>query len=259
VHACPPAHPEAAPLLDLLRERISSILGPRLRGLYLTGSLVTGDFDPAVSDVDLLAVLESAPRRDELAALEVMHREIVAAHPGWINRVEVSYLSRHALRSYRTRTSTMAVTSPGEPFHTKPAGRDWMLNWWVVREYGVALLGPPPSAFIGPISPAEVAVAVREGVAWRLVRVPIHRGGQVFTALTLCRALHTIETGGFTSKPSAAAWAAEAMPEWAELIGWAVDWWQHHWYDPVSDHAATLPRVTAFVEAVATRIGPPRE
>jgi len=42
-------------LLDLLLVEIQKVLGKKLKGLYLYGSLVWGDFDIGVSDIDLLA------------------------------------------------------------------------------------------------------------------------------------------------------------------------------------------------------------
>jgi hypothetical protein len=256
-HERPPfssEHPEVDALLDLLHRRIEACLGPGLRALYVTGSLVTGDFDLEVSDVDLLAVTSGPLDQREIDALAAMHGDLEEAEPRWTNRIEVAYLSADALRTFRTSTSTMAVTSPGEPFHTKPAGLDWLLNWHAVRERGVALRGPPPDALIGPISDDEVADALREAVEWRRTRVPTHRNGQVFTILTMCRALYTIEVGGLTSKRRAAAWAAGALPEWAGLIEGALTWWREHWYDRDVDHQATLPETTRFVNDVADRV-----
>ena len=44
------------PVLDELRSRIRLIFGERLLGLYLYRSLILGDFNPALSDIDLVAV-----------------------------------------------------------------------------------------------------------------------------------------------------------------------------------------------------------
>ena len=43
-------------LLNTLLTRMQSILHDKLVGLYLYGSLVTGDFDHDISDIDLLTV-----------------------------------------------------------------------------------------------------------------------------------------------------------------------------------------------------------
>ncbi|NJK45711.1 MAG: nucleotidyltransferase domain-containing protein [Pleurocapsa sp. SU_196_0] len=43
-------------MLDALRSGIAGVLGNNLVGVYVRGSLVTGEFDPATSDIDLLVV-----------------------------------------------------------------------------------------------------------------------------------------------------------------------------------------------------------
>jgi predicted nucleotidyltransferase len=40
-------YPDVDELLESLHSRIRAVLGERLAGLYLYGSLTTGDFDPA--------------------------------------------------------------------------------------------------------------------------------------------------------------------------------------------------------------------
>lgn len=41
-------------LLELILSSLQRILGAKLVGLYLNGSLVIGDFDPEISDIDLV-------------------------------------------------------------------------------------------------------------------------------------------------------------------------------------------------------------
>ncbi|MGH2461935.1 MAG: aminoglycoside adenylyltransferase domain-containing protein [Chloroflexota bacterium] len=245
-------------MLKLLQARIQGILGDNLVGLYLTGSLVTGDFDERVSDLDLVTVSSLDLNRAELDALARMHREIAVAETRWDNRIEVVYLTSEALRTYRTRTSTIAVTSPGEPFHTKNAGIDWLINWYVVRTKGMALFGPTPETLIEPISHAELIHAVRNSACWWRGRVenqePWERNAQVYAILTLCRALYTYETDDYTSKRRAALWAETAIPELAPVIRRALVSWRDDWYRKDLDHAATLAETTRFVNAVIDRI-----
>src|SRR5436189_78860 len=53
------SHPEINHVLDILLAQIQAILGKKLVGVYLYGSLVTGDFDTEISDIDVLAALSS--------------------------------------------------------------------------------------------------------------------------------------------------------------------------------------------------------
>jgi predicted nucleotidyltransferase len=203
-------YPDVNDVIALLLVQIQQILGARLVGCYLYGSLVTGDFDPADSDIDLVAVLASEPDEDDCAALLAMHRDFAEQHERWDDRIEVAYLSWHALRTYRTQTSAIAVISPGEPFHMKDAGSGWLLNWYVVRERGVALAGPLPQTLNAPISHGEFLVAVyRQAHEWRgWVRRSALRKPQSYAILTICRALFSLTTGAYGSKDQAAIWAA---------------------------------------------------
>jgi hypothetical protein len=58
------------------------------------------------------------------------------------------------------RSSNDSLVSPGEPFHFKAAGKDWLINWYMVREADVTLCGPPPRAVIPKISQSEFVEAV---------------------------------------------------------------------------------------------------
>ena len=49
----------ARAVLTELTDGLSEVLGVHLVGVYAFGSLVTGDFDRDISDLDVLAVLES--------------------------------------------------------------------------------------------------------------------------------------------------------------------------------------------------------
>jgi predicted nucleotidyltransferase len=245
----------AQALIDDLREELPRVLGDRLSGLYLYGSLVLGDFDPDISDVDFLAVLSSPPEEADLPRLEQMHRELEERQPFWNGRVEVAYVSSSALKSFRSESSKIAKISPGEPLHLIDAGREWLVNWYVIREQGVALLGPAPDAFIDPISFEEFRLTVKaHAQSWRDgVHEATERPAQAYAILTMCRALYAWQMGEQVSKAQAAAWAERQLPEWAPVIRDAVQWRQNY-RDKDVDHDATLPAAVGFVNAVADRI-----
>ncbi|GHO91151.1 hypothetical protein KSF_011990 [Reticulibacter mediterranei] len=184
-------------LLTELLAGMQAILGTKLVALYLYGSLVTGDFDHEVSDIDLLAATAFDINDDEFAVLQTMHHDFAARHGAWDDRIEVAYLSVAALKMFRTQVSKIAVISPGEPLHFKEAGKDWLMNWYVVRENGVVLFGPSTHELIEPITKDELLQAVREHViAWReWVQRAGSRKVQAYAILTACRALYTLSNG----------------------------------------------------------------
>ncbi len=251
----PTAYPDVNDLLDSLLSQVQTILRQKLVGLYLYGSLVTGDVDIDISDIDLLAATAGDLNETEFSALNKMQDDIVSTYQQWENRLEIAYLSLHALKTFKTCTSQIAIISPGEPFHLKAAGRDWLMNWYIVRERGITLSGPPPTKIIEPISKEEFIQAVKEHAeGWRdWVNNSKNRPAQAYAILTLCRALYTYKNGEPVSKPQAALWAAAELPEWASLIKNAL-LWRQAWREPVVDPDATLPETRRFVNFVIDQI-----
>jgi hypothetical protein len=236
-----------------IRAAIVAVTGSSLVGLYLFGSIATGDFEPEVSDLDVLAVLADGPRGRLAARLRRMHTDLARAHPAWDDRIEVIYISAHGLATCRTNPITIAVTSPGEPFHVVEAGRDWILNWHPAREHGLRLLGPPIHALIPPIPTAEYLEEVRRSLVGFTSRIPDDAppGWQAYAILTMCRGLFALRFGERRSKRAAAAWAQQEFPKWADLIDRALAWRQRQ-HDPArQDGAATVAETRSFVTEMA--------
>jgi len=85
------AGPEA--VLATVAAEHRATLGADLLGLYVHGSWVVGDFEPARSDLDLLAVLEREPDESLIARVGPVLSAIESAHPQWRGRVEVEYVA----------------------------------------------------------------------------------------------------------------------------------------------------------------------
>ena len=223
-----PWEPDVENLLIRLTDGQRQALGDDLVGSYVFGSVVTGDFDAGISDVDTVAVLRSDPTAAQLAALERLHRDIVEQMPEWEDRVEVVYLSSQALTSFRTFSSPAARISPGEPFHAIEVDEGWLIDWYQLREVVVALFGPPAASLVPLISRTEYVEAVRQHMlAWPDPTDELEQGDQAYAILTMCRGLRTWRTGELVSKREAARWACEALPEHADLIRDALAWRAH--------------------------------
>jgi len=247
-HIAYTGYPHVNALLDRLLAEEQTILDTKLCGLYLTGSLVIGDFDDDTSDADLVAVLSGDLDEAEFKALDTMHHRIVHDYPQWEHRIEILYVSRLALDTFRTRRSDIGVISPGEPFHYRDAGEDWLMNWYLVRTRGITVFGPPPQTVMPEISKQEFIEAVKaHAVAWREYwREDASRPLQAYAILTLCRALYTATTGEQPSKRQAALWTASKFPQWAQLLQNALQW-RKAWREPNVEHAATRAEARTFI------------
>jgi len=211
-------------LLEILVSDTRAVLGGDLVGIYLYGSAVSGGFDPGVSDLDLVAVTSAEVEEIDLAGLEQMQLEIARRNPEWSDRLEIVYIGRETLQSFRTSPGSLAVISPGEPFHVVGDVAEWLQNWYLVRETGVTLYGVAAADVIPPIARVEFVAAVVRYADWLRNRSydDLGPGSLAYTVLSLCRALRTVRTGMHCSKQEAAAWTTEQMPEWAWLIDAAL-------------------------------------
>jgi predicted nucleotidyltransferase len=219
-------HPEVSDLVADLHARVMLRLGRNLVGLYVFGSVASEAYDPGVSDVDLLVVTAQPLVAAEYAGLRLMHVELAAGRKQWKDRVDVAYLSREALRTAKQRTSEMGIIGPGKPFQVVKAGRDWLLEWYDVREHAIVVTGPDPRTLIDPITRSELVACVRDYVLLfpKQVRDNPHRGSDAYAVLTMCRALHLYLMGDTATKRAAAEWAARGYPRWRDLITQAQQW-----------------------------------
>jgi hypothetical protein len=224
----PTPYPEVNDVLDTVLTGIQSELGEKLVGLYAFGSLVTGDFNLNRSDLDLSAVLTSDLTDDEFARLQQMHARLARDYPMWNDRIEVGYIAATNLRAFDPKC-TIAVISPGEPFHVRAAEYGWLFNLDVLRKQGLVLNGPPAKTLIGPISKEDLDHGLKEQMRlwreWNEDPDPHLTHAQLaYPIMTMCRALRAYRTGEFISKNEAVRWAAEELPAWSTLIRDSVAW-----------------------------------
>jgi hypothetical protein len=217
---------EISTLLADLTGGVRQAVGRDLVGLAVYGSLVSGDFDPDVSDLDLVAVTAVDAADLDLASIEAMHAGFAERHSAWADRVEVVYVGQDALRNFRTSAGRIAVISPGEPFHLRPEPPgDWIQNWFLVRESGVPLHGVPPTAWIPAVGWAEF-VAASKRYAAELAARDLSRssaGSLAYTLLTICRIEEVVIGGTRVSKREAAETALVRHPRSASVIREAVE------------------------------------
>lgn len=208
-----------------------------------------GDFDYDTSDIDLLVVTNTDIKTHEFSILNEMHITLVEHFKNWDDRIEIAYIAKKALKTFKKLDSQIAVISPGEVFNTKNAGIDWLINWYLIREKSITLLGDSPCLLIDNISKAEFIDAVkkqaREWADW-VKHTKGSRPYQAYAILTICRALYAITTGEQVSKKQAASWVSQKHPEWAALIEQALTW-RTDWQNKTVDSQHTYPEVEKCV------------
>lgn len=249
--------PEANAVLEAFLTEVRSIMGDRIVGAYLSGSLAMGDFDQS-SDLDLLVVTTEALPEEVVATLAAMHERFSNMDSKWGHELEVSYLPRSVVRRYDPshEHALFPHIERGEHLKMDEHGRDWDLQRHIIRDWGTTVIGPDPRTLIDPVGPD----AVREAVLavfrrwWpREIEHPEERrarGYRSYLVLTGCRALYTLEHGTIATKPASARWAREVLgARWAALIDWAVEARR----EPGPPGLENMDEATAFMRYVLER------
>jgi hypothetical protein len=243
-----------SPVLAKLTHGLPNLLGANLVGLYVYGSVLDSEFDPARSDVDCIAVTQRALDESAFGRLNAWLTDAALEEPRF-TRLQMHLLVKQSVlvEDRRACLHQFGVL--------KRSGSDGNpIIWMDFFQRGRTLLGPHPESFVPEITAEilhralvrEVGYLREEVVAkpdseWR--DVPSYRG---YAVLTLCRILYSLRTGEVTPKPRAARWAMDHTPtEWHDLI-------QHALAVGETGGLEGLPlsRIGAFIDYVHAQLDP---
>jgi predicted nucleotidyltransferase len=169
--------------------------------LYAGGSLAMGDFRPGLSDLDLVAVIDSGLSSHQLAELRDVHVDLRRTDPG-AAKLHCSYVPRRRLAELRDVHVTWAH---GQLFHR----RFDVIARAELLQAGITVFGPPPTDLIPPVDDDQLRRASHDELAgywtgaarqpwlwWRDAYVDLG-------LLTLARAQATVTEGRLITKGEA--------------------------------------------------------
>lgn len=222
---------EVNEILEMLLNGVKGVLGERLVGMYVYGSLASGDFNLQTSDIDFLVVVDGEPPFEPLRDL---HALLLSGGNAWAAKLEGGYVPLQTLRRHDPAAPAFPCTNEGK-FYMAQMEDDWAIRRHLLRKAAIVLAGPPVAELIDPVAPEAMRQALRgflehwwmpmveksPGVPYRLDDAEYQR----YAVLTMCRMLNTHHTGDFVSKAAAGRWALQALDErWHALIQRSLDW-----------------------------------
>ncbi len=157
----PTPYPDVNALLAVLLPNVRAILGDRLIGLYLDGSLATGGFDQD-SDIDFVAVTRSPVDDNDFLALSEMHDRITTLDSPFAFELEGFYVPASALRRDDPRAIRCPNLERGKGERLKWVQLDtwWAVHRHVLYEHGVVVSGPAPRKLVDRVTPDELRDAM---------------------------------------------------------------------------------------------------
>jgi hypothetical protein len=152
----PTPYPDVNTVLHVLLSDVQTVLGNHFIGMYLSGSLASGDFAPPRSDIDFVVVTADGLPDEMLPALEALHARITASGLKWATKLEGSYIPQHALRRYDPAHAQHPALRVDGSFGVDQHGSDWVIQHYIIREQGVVMAGPAPQTLIDPVQPNDL-------------------------------------------------------------------------------------------------------
>lgn len=243
-------HEDVNQVLDLLLKEVKGILGEEFVGMYLYGSLSSGDFNSETSDIDFLVVTKEILSQETIAELEDMHNKTWATSLKRAGKLEGAYIYKELIRKHDPNGLPCPTINEGKFYLDRP-GSDWIIQRHVVREYGVVVEGPDPKTLIDFVTVENIRNSImgvlREWWYPMLEKPDWLRenddGYRSFAVITMCRVLHGLKHGSITSKPKAVQWTrAKADTKWHSLIDKAVAVSNHE------EEQVTLDETLGFIQ-----------
>ncbi len=231
----PTIYPEVKVILDAVLKDTSAILGKNFFGMYLYGSLASGDFD-VHSDIDYVVVTLEEVTDCEFTKIQEMHARIMALKSWCADQLEGSYIPFRALKVFDPIRALYVHIDRGRDeklqrmhIRDEKISDSWRGGWVLLRacmlKHGITLAGPEPAHFMEPVQSAEIqkaAVLILNGWGFDILNNPAKissRGYQSYIVLTLCRINYSIRNSTVASKPEAVRWANKNLvKQWHLLI-----------------------------------------
>jgi predicted nucleotidyltransferase len=222
-------YPELREVLNIFVDETAAELGENLVGIYLVGSIASGDFD-ADSDVDFLVVTNTELTETNMKPLQEIQIKIhdIDCYPA--KHLEGSYISIDDLNDWRIvgQKKLFYFDNGSTAYEQSAHDNQWHVRW-ILRERGITLVGQKPEIILQAIPSNELRNEIKTAMfhVKRLFEDEIDRPfsffnsrfGQSFAVLTYCRMLHTLHTGTVQSKKAGMKWAKQFIAQkWVKLI-----------------------------------------
>lgn len=142
---------DIAMLLGRLRDGLVARGG--LVGIYLYGSLVTGDFSPARSDIDVVVMVEREPDKAAIGELRRLHGAL-AGSGGVVDRLHCLYVPADSPSHDPDRLHAYWYGTRMTQWQLK------VMTQAELASIGVAFHGPWPPPGVTPVAIADIQAAV---------------------------------------------------------------------------------------------------
>ncbi len=222
---------EIGNLLSWLVREFRGILKANLVGVYLHGSLAMGCFNPKLSDVDFIVVVERKLSVDEKK--EIVRKILKISESVDVPKkgLEFSVVLLKYTKNFVYPTpfelhfskDWKSAYEKGEIDYTKEnRDPDLASHFTVIRERGIVLWGKPIDEVFGYVDEKYYLSSLLEDVRSSLDSL---HDDSVYFILNFCRVLQYMSEKKVSSKKEGALWAMKNLDEFTDVIKNALDYY----------------------------------
>jgi hypothetical protein len=212
------------PLLLKYTDTVVQQMPGRVTAFYLEGSIALGDFNPRLSDIDFVSVLNSPATSTDRETIQKIHRDLERKYP-W--KMSGMYFQPGDIGCLEKTKEPFLVFHDGK---LKTSNRFELssVTWWILKYHGIAVFGAPPESLNLEMDMEHLIQVQQENLntywaSWtkrpsRMLSLASDWWLQ-WTVLGVVRQFHTIHKRRITSKVKAGEYACSYLPEnWHPII-----------------------------------------
>ena len=220
-------------LINAFVTAAKEIMGEKLTGIYLHGSLAMGCFNSDKSDIDLIIVIEESISDEQ--KMKFMERVVALNQQAPAKGLEMSIVLRKYCNPFVYPTPFELHFSPthlqwlydapqGYVQNMKGDDKDLAAHFTIIRQYGVTLYGEKIENVFAEVPRKNYAESIWEDVCNAKEDI---LDQPMYITLNLCRVLAFLKDGLYLSKQEGARWAMEHLSdEYTPLISDALTCYQ---------------------------------
>jgi hypothetical protein len=204
---------------------INQQLPDLLHAFYVEGSIALNGFNERFSDIDFIATFDHSITPAEIEGLRHIHRLIDKSDPRW--KLEGRYLPEHVFGQVGQRGGTILQFHDGV-LHLNGQFEINSVEGWIVKNHGIALLGPEPQTLPFTVDWDALSTAMRQNlnsywVRWtnrpRYLLMMLTDWGIQWAVLGVLRQFYSFRENAITTKTHAGEYALACLPaRWQRLI-----------------------------------------
>lgn len=221
--------PVLHPLLEDYTSLIEKDLPGRVSGAYLVGSIALGEFNPRMSDIDLVAVMGAKPTGSDYEQVKNIHTSIEAKYPVW--KFEGLYFQTGDLGCRDNEVGAYLDFHDGRLAWPQHFGLS-AITWWTLKHCGIPVFGPSIDSLPITVDQRYLLQTQIENLnsywaSWTRrvdgLLALLSDWGVQWTVLGVLRQFFTLREGELTSKVAAGRYGLAHLPErWASIVREAI-------------------------------------